>query len=322
LDIGAIWDTIILSPMINILVVLSDVLFDNLGLTIIVLTIIVRAAMYPLTRRQLRATKGMQELQPKLAEIRKKYAKDKQRRAQEEMALMKQSGISAQGCLVPMLIQMPIWIALYHSIIRLLPLVPEDFLNLSRHLYTAWPMVFGQVPLDYYFLGMNLASPNMFMPILVGGSMWVQQKMTTPQSTDPQQRAQGQMMQWMFPLMFAFLSLTFPSGLSLYWTVSNLITIAMQYYTSGWGGMATVFGSRKTEVASRPRQRPTQTEKKISAEDSLDADIVISRTPTDEGREDGTTGDKRPDSRGSDSDSSGGTGRQSRRGKGRRSRRR
>jgi len=77
--------------MINVLIVLSDYLFNSFGLTIIVLTVIIRGVMFPLTRRQLQASKGMQELQPKIAEIRKKYAKDKQRRAKEEMALMKQS---------------------------------------------------------------------------------------------------------------------------------------------------------------------------------------------------------------------------------------
>ncbi|HAS04922.1 MAG TPA: protein translocase component YidC, partial [Dehalococcoidia bacterium] len=87
MNIGAIWDVIALGPMINILIGLSDILFGSFGLTIIVLTIIIRAVMFPLTRKQMNATKAMQELQPKLAELQKKHAKDSQKLAQEQMKL-------------------------------------------------------------------------------------------------------------------------------------------------------------------------------------------------------------------------------------------
>src|SRR4030067_558429 len=119
--------------MVNILVILTKVLFNNLGLTIIVLTIAIRAAMYPLTRVQLTSSKKMQELQPKLAEIQKKYAKDRQRLAKEQMTLYKEAGINPAGCLLPMFSQMPIWLALYQSIVRVLATGPEELLNLSRH---------------------------------------------------------------------------------------------------------------------------------------------------------------------------------------------
>jgi len=239
LDIGAIWNLIILSPMINVLVVISKYLFSNFGLAIIVLTIIVRAATLPLTRKQLHSTQAMQSLQPKLAELQKKYAKDKQKLAQEQMRLYKESGISPSGCMVPMLVQMPIWIALFQSIIRLLAVVPEDFLNLSHHLYSSWGIVFSSVPLESNFLWLDLATPDRFLllPILVGGTMWLQQKMVTTSSATPQQHSQSQLMLWMMPLMFAFLTMQFPSGLALYWVVSNLIQIGIQYRMTGWGGL-------------------------------------------------------------------------------------
>ena len=248
MDIGAVWDLIILSPMINVLVVLSSYLANSFGLTIIVLTIVIRALMYPLTVRQLRATKGMQELQPKLTELRKKYAKDRQRLAKEEMAMMKEAGVSPAGCLLPMLIQMPIWIALYQSIIRVLATAPEDFLNLSRHLYSGWSLVFSQVPLESSFLWLDLSTPDrlLILPILVGATMWLQQKMVTPTTADTAQGAQSRMMLWMMPLMFTFFSLSFPSGLALYWVASNIISIVIQYFISGWGGLATLFGERQT----------------------------------------------------------------------------
>ena len=130
------WDIAILQPMINVLIVLSHFLFNNFGLTIIILTLIIRLILLPLTLKQLRATKNMQMLQPKLVELQKKYAKDKQRLAQEQMQLYKESGVNPVGCAVPLLIQFPIWIALYQAIILALAVNPEALLNLSRYFYT------------------------------------------------------------------------------------------------------------------------------------------------------------------------------------------
>ena len=129
----------------------------------------------------------MQDLQPKIQELQKKYGKDRQRMAKEQAALLKEAGVTNIGCILPMLIQMPIWIALYQSIIRILATGPEELLNLSHYLYSSWGLVFPVVPLNSRFLWLNLGSPDSFyiLPILVGGSMWLQQKMVTPQTTGP-----------------------------------------------------------------------------------------------------------------------------------------
>jgi YidC/Oxa1 family membrane protein insertase len=261
--IGQAWEIVILHPLINILVILSHYLFNNLGLSIILLTIIIRGAMYPMSRKQMLSTKKMQDLQPKLAEIQKKYAKDKQKLAQEQMALYKKSGMSPLGCVVPMLIQMPVWIALYQAIMRVLATKPEELLNLSRHLYSSWSQVFSLVPLNSKFLWIDLgvADPFFILPLLVGASMWVQQKMTTPNYTDPQQQSQGQIMLWMMPIMFTLLSISFPSGLALYWLVSNVISIAMQYFISGWGGMATMFKKNTNPPAKSSSGTPLPAKK-------------------------------------------------------------
>lgn len=301
MSIGGIWDLIILNPLINVLITLSDYLFDNLGLTIIVLTVFINVCMYPLTQKQLRANKAMQAVQADIAEVKKKYAKDKQRAAQEQMKLMKESGASFSGCLLPMLIQFPVWIALYQSIIRVLAIAPEDFLNLSQRLFVSWPQVFSQVPLNSTFLWLNLSSPDFFLAILVGASMWVQQKMTTPTSTDPKQQAQSQMMLWMMPLMFGFLCLSFPSGLALYWFTSTTIRILLQYFTTGWGGLfqssaGKNVAKRKETKGRTPRQKAPLTESDISA------DIVIEPSSArEEGSDHGESGSDRQDSRRSSS---------------------
>ena len=135
-----IWDLIAVQPMINILIALSSYVLNNLGISIIILTIVVNGLMLGLTLKQVRSSKAMQDLQPKLAELQKKFGKDRQRMAQEQMRLYKESGMTPAGCLVPMLIQMPIWIALYQSIMRLLAVIPENFLGLANYLYS-WPIV-------------------------------------------------------------------------------------------------------------------------------------------------------------------------------------
>ena len=250
-----LWDLIVLNPVLNFLVVLYGVLFHNFGLAIIVLTLLVRLVTMPLTLKQLKSTRKMQELQPKLTEIQKKYAKNKEKLAQEQMKLYKESGISPLGCIVPMVIQMPIWIALYQSIIRALAVTPEALSDLSGHLYS-WPMVNKLAPLGSDFLWINLAVPDgtMLLPILVGASMWVQQKMVATPSPDPRQQSMTSMMQWMLPLMFVLFSLSFPAGLALYWLFSNLIGIAVQYVAvGGWGGLEPVAQMFKRRSKKQPQ---------------------------------------------------------------------
>lgn len=232
-----VWELIIQQPLTNVLIVISNAFGNNFGIAIFVLTILVNLALLPLTLSQIRYSKKMQELQPKLAELQKKYGKDKQKLSEETMKLYKGTGCLQPGCVIPMLVQFPVWIALYQSIMIALAAVPESLLNLSRYLYD-WPIVYSSLPLSPYFLGMNLAQPNIVMAVLVGASMWVQQKMSATPSADPRAAAQGQMMNWMLPLIFAFLGLTFPSGLSLYWVASSLFRIILQYRVSGWGSFS------------------------------------------------------------------------------------
>jgi len=263
-------------------------------MAIIALTIIVNVCMYPLTMRQLNVMKATQALQPKLAELKKKYGQDRQRMAQEQMRLYKESGMSPAGCLVPMLIQMPIWIALFQSIMMSLAVAPEGLLNLSRYLYS-WPVVYSILPLGKDFLWLNLAEPDMLLAILVGSTMWLQQKMTMSTSADPKQAAQSRMMLWMMPLMFGFFCLSFPSGLALYWATSNIISIGIQYFVTGWGGLVKPVAGRQAIRDKRYKRRIAQVEKASSGEADTDADIVIADSAEEEGLDYEKLGDKRQD---------------------------
>jgi len=232
-----VWYLIIGNPVLNVLIALSQLLSGSFGLAIIVLTIIVRLISWPLTKRQLNSSKALQDMQPKIQELQKKYGKNKQKLQEEMTKLYKEAGVNPLGCLWPMLIQFPIWIALYQAIMRALATTPENLLDLANRLYS-WDIVNQAIPLNSHFLWLDLGQPDpyLILAIIVGGTMWVQQKMTQAPSVDPRQQSQSRMMLLMMPLMFGFLTLMFPSGLALYWAVSNIIGIITQYFvTGGWG---------------------------------------------------------------------------------------
>ena len=230
------WDLIIANPVLNVLIALSHVLGGSFGLAIIALTVIVRLITWPLNRRQLMSTKALQDMQPKIQELQKKYGKNRQKLQQEMVKLYKEAGVNPLGCLWPMLVQFPIWIALYQSIMRALATTPENLLDLARHLYS-WYVVTQAIPLNSHFLWLDLgAGGDIFLAIMVGGTMWLQQRMTQAPAVDPRQESTNRMMLLMMPLMFGLLSLSFPAGLGLYWAVSNILGIITQYFvTGGWG---------------------------------------------------------------------------------------
>lgn len=301
---AAIWNTLILDPLMNGLVVLYANLGQNFGIAIIVFTIIVRIVTLPLSLRQIRSTQKMSRLQPRLKALQTKYAKDKARLSQETMKLYKESGVNPIGCLGPFIIQFPIWIGLYMSIIQVLPTSPEALAGLSSHLYPWLSVVHQVVPLDSRFMGLDLAlaekSPaTYFMAVLVGGSMWVMQKMSVPLNADPRQQTTNRMLLWMMPFMFGFFTLSLPAGLPLYWLVSNLIGVVIQYFVAGWGGL---IPSRAEPVV-------------VAAGDG--AVEGGSSSPPDEEASDGQNRDQRQDSRRGPRSRSKGARRRARGGRGR-----
>jgi YidC/Oxa1 family membrane protein insertase len=234
ISITGVWNTILLNPMLNFLVLMSKYFLGSFGIAVIVLTVIIRLLMFPLTMKQLQSSKAMQSLQPKMKELQKKYAKDQQKLNQEVMKLYKEEGVNPLGCAFPMLIQFPIWIALYQSVIQALAYTPENLLGLSKQLYSS-SLIRDALPLNHHFLWLNLINGDIFMAILTVASMWVLQKMSVQPSADQQAQSMNRIMLWVMPLMFGFFSLTLPSGLSLYWVASNIISIVMQYRVTGWG---------------------------------------------------------------------------------------
>jgi len=197
-----------------------------------------------LTLRTLSSAKAMQEIQPRMKELQKKYS-DPRRRSEETMKLYKEAWVNPLGCLGPQLIQFPIFIALYQVIRKTLATTPESMVGLSERLYDFEPIQ-NAIPLSTSFLWLELQNNGgYFLAFLVGASMWLQQRISTARNTGQQtdqQQSMNQMMQWMMPVMFGWFVITVPSGLGIYWGFSTVIGIILQWIFVGpgdftWGSL-------------------------------------------------------------------------------------
>ncbi|EGR5155222.1 membrane protein insertase YidC [Vibrio cholerae] len=200
-DYGWLW--FIAKPLHWLLSVIQNFV-GNWGVAIICLTFIVRGAMYPLTKAQYTSMAKMRMLQPKLQAMRERIGDDRQRMSQEMMELYKKEKVNPLGGCLPILLQMPIFIALYWALMESVELRHSPFFGWIHDLSAQDP---------YYIL-----------PLLMGASMFVIQKMSPTTITDPMQ----QKIMTFMPVMFTFFFLWFPSGLVMYWLVSNIVTLIQQ----------------------------------------------------------------------------------------------
>jgi YidC/Oxa1 family membrane protein insertase len=229
---GVIWREGLVRPMLNALLFLYAYLGRNFIIAITVFTLILRLITSPLQIQQIRATKKMSALQPRMQELTKRYGGDKTRLAQEQQRLYKEAGVNPFGGCLPTLVQFPIWIVLYQSINAVLADTPLELMNLGRDIYVGFKAVVDIVPLQSQFLWLDLGRPDpspFVLPVLVGGTMWLQQKMMTQPSNDASQAQMNQTMQIMMPLMFGYFTTQFAAGLAIYFVVSNIIGIIMQW---------------------------------------------------------------------------------------------
>ncbi len=177
----------------------------NYGIAIIILTILIKLIFWPLGNKSYESMKKMQKLQPKMKELQEKYKGDRQKLSQETMALYRTHKINPMSGCLPMLIQIPVFFGLYKTLLYAIEL---------RH-----------SPFFWWIQDLSEKDPYYITPIIMGGTMWLQQKMT-PVGGDPMQQ---KVMLWM-PVIFTFLFLSFPSGLVIYWLFNNIISIGQQYY--------------------------------------------------------------------------------------------
>jgi YidC/Oxa1 family membrane protein insertase len=214
IDFG--WFHWIAVPLIWALNMMNKVT-HNYGIDIIILTIIIKIIFYPLTVKSSTSMKKMQKLQPKIMKLKEKYANDKTKLNQEMMGLYKTEGVNPMGGCLPMVIQIPVFFALYQALSGAIEL---------RHAHFLWWINDLSAPEDLFtFTVAGYALPIRILPLIMGITQVIQQKMT-PTTADPMQEK----IMLLMPIVFTVMFWGFSSGLVLYWLVNNVISIAQQYY--------------------------------------------------------------------------------------------
>ena len=200
-DYGWLWW--IAQPLFWLLTKIQSVV-TNWGVAIIMLTVLVKAVFFQLSAASYRSMAKMRKVQPKMVAIREQYADDKQKQSQAMMELYKKEKINPMGGCLPILIQMPVFIALYWVLMESVEL--------------------RQAPFALWIDDLSAMDPYFVLPLMMGASMFFMQKLNPP----PPDPMQAKIMQWL-PVVFTFFFLWFPSGLVLYWVVNNLLSMAQQF---------------------------------------------------------------------------------------------
>lgn len=228
------FNTILYQPIFNVFVFLYNVIpGHDVGLVILAITILVRLALYPLTGSSIKAQRSMQELQPKMAAVKKQYADDKQKQTQAIMELYKTNKVNPITSCLPMLIQLPILIALY--------MVLRDGLaskDLAQSLYSFInnPGTINQISLGFF----NMAKPNYVLAVLAGAAQYFQAK-TLSRKSPPKEAGEGgkdeammsmmnKQMLYFMPVMTVIIGFRLPAGLTLYWFFSTLLMALQQVW--------------------------------------------------------------------------------------------
>ena len=199
------WFTFIAKPMFLLLQFLQSYI-GNWGWTIVALTILIKLVLYPLSYKGMVSMQKLKDLAPKMKDIQAKYKDDKQKQSMHMMELYKKHGANPMGGCLPLILQIPVFFAIYRVLLNSIELKGAEWI---------W-WVHDLAEMDPYFV----------LPILMGASMYLQQKITPNTMQDEMQKKIFQML----PIIFTFFFLWFPAGLTLYWFVNNVFTISQQYY--------------------------------------------------------------------------------------------
>ncbi len=199
------WFTFIAKPMFILLQFIQSYV-GNWGWTIVILTILIKLVLYPLSYKGMVSMQKLKDLAPKMKEIQVKYKDDKQKQSMHMMELYKKHGANPMGGCLPLILQIPVFFAIYRVLLNAIELKGAEWIFWVQDL----------AEMDPYFV----------LPILMGVTMFVQQKITPNTMQDEMQKKIFQFL----PVMFTFFFLWFPAGLTLYWFINNLFTIGQQYY--------------------------------------------------------------------------------------------
>lgn len=233
-------------PIFNALMMLYRVLGD-FGVAIIVLTLIIRLILFPLTLKQLKSMKATQALQPQMAEIRKKY-KDQRAQAEAMQTLYKEYGINPVGGCLPLLVQMPVLFGLFYALSAVLRSA-KTVQDINKLLYPFVPAFhhFPNIDLNWFtfinaswHFSLGTPDPTHILPILAALATFLQLRMSQPKNATGASDAMSQqmkIMQLISPVMVLFFGWSYAAGLALYWTISSLFAMVQQYFVTGWGSL-------------------------------------------------------------------------------------
>lgn len=264
------WDTLILNPMINALLLLYNMVGGNFIVALTIFTVIIRLLTLPLNLRQQRSSLKMQEMQPQIQAIQKKYKDNPQKMQEEFVKIGYNPAETLAGCL-PLLIQFPILIGLYQAILVVLGSTPQSLFELTQRVYPGVDLT-GLLPIDNTFAWLNLAQPDPIyvLPVLVFATMFLQQKLLMPtpaanaDNSDNPMASMSQSMLYTMPIMFGFFSLQFPAGLSIYFVLVNIIGIGQGFY------MKQQMAAEKARRAEMKVVRGDSSDDSSSADDGSD----------------------------------------------------
>ncbi|MBU0964042.1 YidC/Oxa1 family membrane protein insertase [Patescibacteria group bacterium] len=239
---GDIYNLILFEPLLNGLVFIYRFIPD-LGVAIILLTIVIKIILYIPSRSSIRSQKKLQETQPKLQEIQKKYKNDKEELGRQMMKFYKENKVNPFSSCLPLLIQLPILIALYRVFLAVAQTDPAThilIIDQLEHLYAPLRDIFTTQPIHPTFIGLFDLSQkgNYLFAILAGAAQFWQTKMLmakrppkVPGAKDEGMTAGlNKQMTYFMPIITVFFGIQFPAGLTLYWLVSTLFSVAQQYY--------------------------------------------------------------------------------------------
>jgi YidC/Oxa1 family membrane protein insertase len=236
--------------ILQTLLFLYNLLFQNMGLAIIALTVLLRALMVPLTLPATKAQKKMADLKPHLDALKEKHKDDKVKMQEEQLKLYQEHGINPAASCLPYIVQIIVLIVLYQVLVKYLgpeakidgKLVNTSFfyLDLAKHdQFYIFPVVAGVTQ----FILSKMMTPTKALEVKKNDSQ--EEKKDKQDFAEAMQEVQGQMV-YMMPIMTTIVSLNFPSGLALYWVVGNLFSIAQQYFITGPGGLSGIL-KKKTD---------------------------------------------------------------------------
>jgi len=201
------WFTFIAKPMFSMLEYIYTYI-GNWGWTIVILTILVKLILLPLSHKGMVSMNRLKELAPKIKAIQEKYGDDKQKASMHMMELYKKEGANPMGGCLPILLQIPVFFAIYRVLINAIELKGSEWI--------------------LWIEDLSVMDPYFILPILMGATMYIQQKITPMQVQDEMQQ---KIFQWL-PVVFTVFFLWFPAGLTLYWFINNLVTVSQQYYVN------------------------------------------------------------------------------------------